>query len=274
MSGTGQALTPTEAQVLLEPNSIPPQKALRTALMHLAGAGHLRLLDGPPRPWWWGGSRKRVRRAARNSPLPGHLSAVMAALFPPSKPDEPLSPEEMTTRLQAAFGYSYGQFLSGHVLPELVSRGLLEVEEYRLLRLFPQRRYRHTAQGEAARAWVQGALQPARHLPELLRRDPAGAAAASARLGGLVLIADELRPHLADLAAAARGNPTMPEMITMLDGVAEDERRIAWLDAVEILGEVDWGGVLEAVDGVGSAFDSADAGGSDGGGDGDGGGGE
>jgi hypothetical protein len=262
-------LTPTEARLLLDPNETTGSTLVRTSLLHLAASGYLGVEARAKRSWLATGGNQVVRGASV-APLPAHLAVVLDALFPPGKPAAPLAPTEMAQRLQKAFGYDYGRYLTRHLRAPLVERGLLEVEEYRWMRVFTRTRHRHTAAGERLRGQVSAELRGADEVLALVERDPPRAAAAALKLGGLVLIAEGLRPHLPVLAGATRASPTA-ETFASFDVAEEEERRAAWLDSAELLSGVEWGVVLDAIDGMSDAFD---AGGGDGGGDGGGGGGE
>lgn len=257
-------LTPTEAEVLRDPGSASGKSALRTALLHLAATGYLRAESRPGRSW--SGTKGTVRRGASTGVLPDHLAAVMDALFPPGKPDVPLAPTEIMRRLQGKFGYDYGGYLTRHVRPLLVSRGLVEEEEYRWLGLITRRRYRHTAAGAEVRGEIEAVLGRAAEVAALLPHNPARAAGLAASLGGIVLIADGLRPHIHALATAARSSVSS-EMVPSLE-LEEEERDTAWLEAADLLTAVDWAAALDVVDSFGDATD----GGADGGDGGDGGG--
>ncbi len=272
MDPSFQALTPSEAQVLLDPGSVSARSVLRTSLMHLAAAGHLHARVQEKRSRFGSGVETRLVRGASPAAAPAQLAVVLDALFPPGKPNAGLAPAEATHRLQRAFGYDYSRYLARHIRPLLVSRGLLEVESYRWLGIFTRSRHRHTAAGARIRERIAADLRATDDIPRLLERDPARAAASAAKLGGLVLVAEGLRPHLGALAAAARRElPDTPGAIPLLAGEEEDDRRTAWLDAAELASSLDWGALMEAIDGVGEAFDGGDGGGGDGGGDGGGG---
>lgn len=273
MHAPDEDLTPAEAMVLLEPNTVSGRSVVRTSLLHLAAAGYLRAEVHAKRSWLGTGGGTRLVRTEAAGPLPDHLAVVLNALFPPAKSEASISPTEMTYRLQRAFGYDYARYLAGHIRPLLLSKALLSVEEYRWMWIVPRRRYLHTDAGMRLRERIGTRLRGAEGLPELLQRDPRRAAAAAASLGGLVLIAESLRPHLGGLANAARSEPSLTLLATL--DADEDERRNAWLEGADLFAEIDWGSILDAVEGVGDAFDAGgDSGGGDGGGDGGGGGGE
>jgi uncharacterized membrane protein YgcG len=267
-------LTPTEAQVLLEPNTTPGRSAVRTTLLHLAATGHLRPEVQPRRSWLDAGG-KRVARGQSAVALPEHVAVVLEALFPAGSEQKPLAPTEMLGRLQKAFGYDYGRYLSGHIRPLLVRRGALEVEEYVQLLVIRRRRYRHTAHGARLRDQVEAKLRAAGDVLDAVYRDPPRAAALAAQMGGLILISAALRPHLHTLSQAADPSTSATPLIVELNAADEEERRNGWLDGVEMFSDVDWGSILDSIDGMGDAFDAGgDGGGGDGGGGDGGGGGE
>jgi hypothetical protein len=262
-------LTPTEAQLLLDPHKVRPGSLVRTSLLHLAAAGYLRV-EARSRRSWLGTGGNQIVRGAAVAPLPAHLAVVLDAVFPPGKPPKPLDPTSMAQRLQGAFGFDYGRYLTRHVRAPLVDRGLLEVEEYTRLRIFKLKRHRHTAAGERLRDGIAADMRVADEIAELVERDPPSAAAAALKLGGLVLIAEGLRPHLPALAEATDAG-IAGGMLASLDVEAE-ERRAAWLESADLLSGIEWGSVFDAIGGMADAFDAGGGdGGSDGGGDGGGG---
>ncbi|HEX8362864.1 MAG TPA: hypothetical protein VF613_22260, partial [Longimicrobium sp.] len=247
----------------LDPNAVSARRVVRTSVLHLGAAGHLRAQAPEKRSWFGGGAGARIVRGPAPARVAEHLAPVLEALFPPGKPPAALAPTEVMHRLQRAFGYDYGRYLARHIRPRLVSRGLLEVESYPWLGIFNRRRYRCTPAGARLSERIVADLQAAEEIPQLLQRAPRRAAAAAAALGGLVLIADDLRPHLGVLAEAARQHPPLP-----LGDEEEDDRWGVRLEAADILTGLDWGVLLDSIDGVGDAFDGGDGGGADGGGDG------
>lgn len=265
-------LTPAEAQLLVEPNKTPAKNVLRTSLLHLAASGHLRSEVQRKRSWLDAGGA-RVARGPAATPPPEPLRVVLEAVFPPWKTDAPLTPNEMLHRLQQVFGHDYSRYVTEHLRPLLERRGLVEVEEYTWLRVFRRKRYRHTAAGARLRADIEARLGTAKELAAAVYLDPSRAVALAEGMGGLVLIAEGLRPHLKALGRAASAHPDGATGL-LVSHYAEDdeERRTGWLHAAEMMAELDWGIILDAIDSMGDAFDGgADGGGGDGGGDGGGG---
>lgn len=253
---------PVHAHALLAPDA-PAHELMRMALLHLSALGSIAAATEPRRRF--GGGGIRFRRGDGRGPVPAELAPVLDALFPPDGPAASLSRTDLAHRLQVRFGYDYGKYRSKIVRPALVERGWMEEEAYRALGVIPRRRYRRTAQGERVRVEIEARLRPAADAAARVESDPRGALAVVAALGPLALMAEPLRPHLATLvqAAHADGAALPAELLTAAE---EDERRTTWLDALGMLADVDWGGMLDAIDGFGDA-------GADGGGDGGGGGG-
>lgn len=272
-----QPLSPAEARVLLDPDRLPGREAVRTALMHLAALGHLRAESTTRRSWGVTSATIRLHGTGRGvGGLPAHLRVLLDALALPADGSAGPAPTEVVHRLQKAFGYDYGRYVDPQLRSPLVERGLLRAEETRVAGLFRRVRHHPTAEGERLRTELQGGVRAAAALPALLERDPASTASAAVALGGALLLADELRPHFAALGEAVRAHqPAMAEaLLSPLALAEEDERRERWMETLTLLAEIDWGGVLDALDGVADAFDAGDGGGADGGGGDGGGGGE
>lgn len=257
---------PVYARALLTPGA-PARELVRTALLHLAALGFVRAQTETRRGIFATGSAARLHRGEGRGPLPAELAPVLEALYPPDKPSASLGRTELAHRLQQRFGYGYGRYRSRHVLPALVERGWLVEEAYRTLWIVPRRRFLRTAEGERLKKQLEARLQPAAEAAARASSGPRGALRVVAALGPLALVSEMLHPHLPALAGAARAEGALLPAGMLTTPEEEEERRGAWLDALEIFGEIDWAGVLDALDGFGDA-------GADGGGDGgDGGGG-
>lgn len=268
-----QPLTPAEARVLLDPDKVPGREVVRTALMHLAALGHLRAEPVTRRSWGFTSTTPYLHGTGRDpAELPPHLRVLLDALALPAS-DAGLAPNEVVQRLQKAFQAGYGRYVADHLRRPLVKRGLLRAREEPVLRIFSRVRHHPTEQGERLRADLQERVRAAAALPALLERDPASAATAAVALGGALLLADELRPHLAVLGEAVRTHqPALAgALLSPLELAKEEARMERWVDTLGLLAEIDWGSVLDALDGVAGAFDAGDGGGADGGGDGGGG---
>lgn len=267
------ALTSAEARVLPAPNGHVGPDALLAAARYLLATGALRAEPQEQKRWW--GTERRLCLDVPDGRAPGapHLQALLDALAAAVAKQPCLTPTGIVHHLQRTFGVGYGGFLTA-VRTDLEARGFLHRTERRTLGI-PRRRWERTEPGEAALAALEGRMADARAIPELLRHDPARAAAVAVGLGGLLLAFDELRPHYPELAEAIRRHG---------DGSADT----AWVSAVDSAGTAlsaatDFGlvdgladglaGALEALDALGSSFDAgfdgggADGGGGDGGGD-------
>ncbi len=265
-------LTPLDVLVLLDPNEPVGGRAVRLALRLLAARGLIRTAAPRRGLWRWTGTQLRV--GIPSAMLPSALAAVAAALRRDAVDEVTLAPSECVARLQRAFGHDYAHYLRDHLRLPLVARGLLEVQEYRQLGIFTRRRYRYTDAGVRVRARVERATSRLGELPALLATAPRQAARVAAAAGTLVLLEDALRPHHAALATALREYGASDDAGALQDDVAtlldEEERRLGWMDGIDALQSVDWGDVMDAVDGVGDAFDAGggdagDGGSSDGG---------
>lgn len=111
---------------------------------------------------------------------------------------------QIVQQAQRSFGKDLSGFQQKQVLPSLMSRGLVESYQKKVLGLFPSTRFRPTATGETLRQQVAANLEQAKALPEVVERDPLQAAALVATLGSGILLVDELKPHYSRLAQVLR----------------------------------------------------------------------
>ena len=132
--------------------------------------------------------------------LPPHEAAVVR-LVQSASHGQPAGPtvELVVAAARRQYGPALDRFRQDLVLPALTGRKLVEVRATGLLGI---RRPALTPSGTAARARLQDLLDRGRMVPRWLDSDPRQAALAAAALGPLVLLVDELKPHLKRLASA------------------------------------------------------------------------
>jgi hypothetical protein len=155
------------------------------------------------------------------------------------------------------------------------------------------RHYKRTPAGDAEESRIAADIARARTIPELLRSNPAEAAAIVLAVGGTILLVNELRPFYRQISDVMRppaapdgssdsggGDASLPFWNSRDTGPADSSDAVQGLDAAG-LGGLDLSafdaGAFDALDAGMASFDagfdaSVDSGGGDGGG-GDGGGG-
>jgi hypothetical protein len=186
-----------------------------------------------------------------------------------------------------AYGSSLNGFNRDFIIPLLLSRGL--IEERRVLFL---RHYKRTPAGDAEESRIAADIARARNIPELLRSNPAEAAAIVLAVGGTILLVSELRPYYrqisevmrppgsgADYSDSSGGDASPPFWNSSDPGAARSGNAVPGLDAASI-GNLDLGafdaGAFDALDAGMASFDAGfdasvgDGGGGDGGGGGGG----
>jgi hypothetical protein len=246
-----QSIGPAHVQLLLHPEA-PAGNALRIALLHLSTMGYIGVESVQKRILFVTTTSVRFGRRDGREPLPGELLVLLDVLFPPGKPPKPLASTEIIHRLQRQFGTDYGKYVAEHLRPELIERGWMREEEIRVLGVIPRRRHILTPEGEQVKVGLEERLRTATGVPRLLETDPRQALSAVAALGPLALLSDSLRSHLPALAEAARTEQgTITPLVDPGADLEEDERRLAWLDTLEMLSSMDWASVLDAMDSFG-----------------------
>jgi hypothetical protein len=226
-----QALSPGEVVVLLDLNAARAREALKVTVLSLLVKGVFRIQEKLQT-----GLLKRVKRStvlalspSAPTALPGPEGAVFQALAPVG-PDGEAMPAAVAL-LQKQFGKDLSRFVSDHVRPALIARGLLEAYRDKFLWIFPVTRYRPTPTGEVEQRRLQGLMQQAREIPSYLDRDPAQAVAIMAALGSSVLLVEELRPHLSQLGTL---------MSAPLDAPLFGTDDASWSDISDNLSAVDF----------------------------------
>lgn len=264
-------LTPAEAMVLMD-TGVRPAQLFKVTVMALMLQGLTRAVTDERRGWL------RTRRVTRlyAGLVPGQPDHVQSALAVIRRVDGG-TVADVVAAARTAYGSDLGRFKQDHVIPALSRRHLVQHSSSRVLWVFSLRRLTLTPGGTAALERLRAALDRGRTVPAFLDSDPRQAAMIAASLGTLILLVEELRPHLKRLAQA---------LVERDDGGAGDgggsdpgtpehhDLNLGWdagaFDALD--------GDMDGFDaGFDAGFDSAlDGSGSDGGGDsggGDGGGG-
>jgi hypothetical protein len=188
------------------------------------------------------------------------IAASLVEVVRAAEPDGRM--RDVLRQAMHAYGRTLVGFVQDVVGPALVTRGLAEQRQSRVLGLFPLTRFYCTPAGDAEKARLQALLGDARSIPTYVDSEPARAAALVAELGGAMLLVEELRPHYAAIEKALRPSDTT-FTFTDTGSFSFDHGGGALCD----FGHVDFS-CFDA-----GAFDSFDAGFSDAGGDAGGGGG-
>jgi hypothetical protein len=159
-------------------------------LLSLLAQGLVRLEEQVTKRFF--GTRKTVyvRPTQRSTPgLPAHALSLLDQVR--AAQAETGSMPDLVKRARQAYGSSLNGFNRDFIIPQLQTRGL--IEERRILFL---RHYKRTPAGDAEESRIAADIARARSIPELLRSNPAAAAAIVLAVGGTILLVSELRPLL------------------------------------------------------------------------------
>jgi hypothetical protein len=287
-------LSPAESLFLLKPNRTPARETVKVTLLSLLAQGMVRMEERQTRRFF--GKKKTVYMWPRNiaGRLPPHAAALLDLVR--TAQDDTGSMADFAKRAQKAYGANLEKFNRDFIVPALLSRKL--IEERRIL-IF--RTYKRTLAGDAEESRIAGDIARARTIPDLLRSNPAEAAAIVLAVGSTILLVSELRHRYRQISEMMRAQAASTDSadgggdtpVTLWDSTSSDAPDPAnpgdpahHLDAVG-LGGFDHSsfdlsafdtGAFDALDTGMASFDSGfdasvgDGGGGDGGG-GDGGGG-
>ena len=199
MSAAHFTLTPAEAMLLLDLRRVASPGLFKVTAMALLLRRVLRAEAEAQRGWFRTRTVTRLR-LGRLPALPPHEAAVVR-LVQAASHGQPAGPtvELVVAAARHQYGPALDRFRQDLVLPALTGRRLVEVRATGLLGI---RRPALTPSGTAARTRLQDLLDRGRMVPRWLDSDPRQAALAAAALGPLVLLVDELKPHLKRLASA------------------------------------------------------------------------
>jgi len=195
MSGT--VLSPAEAVVLLQPNVANGLKAIKVTMLQMLSQGLLKL-ELRDRPGLIGVKHVPCLRIVREpSGAPYDARAVLDLVNAAQAEGGEL--KAVVKRASKDWGAAALRFVTELVRPALISRGLLAEKQLLFIRT-----YHPTPAGEAERRRLQADLAQAREIPQLLKTDPARAAAVAAAVGIAILLDDKLTSQFAPLAEAMR----------------------------------------------------------------------
>ena len=197
-------LTPAEAMALLDPLGAKGQAMFKATVMALMLQGHVRAVTEDRSFTRTPTTRLHLRPGLLDTPgLPAHVRAAATLLHGPA--GRLVSTVAIDARL--AYGPHLERFRDEQVIPALIGHELLERQARRIMGLPLGHRLVHTPAGAAVHARLRALLDQARNVPRFWDSDPAQAAAIVAALGTLVLLVDELAPHLQRLSDALRPPP-------------------------------------------------------------------
>ncbi len=194
-------LTPAEAMMLMDLRGASASGLFKVSAMALMLRRVIRAEAEVQRGWLRTRTVTRLR-LGQVPALPPHEQAVTRLVHSAGQ-GEPRGPT--VERVVAAARREHGDALAGYrqnlVLPALLGRRLVQVEASGW---FKRERPVLTPAGAAALARLNAALDQGRQVLRWLDTDPRQAVLTAVALGPLVLLVEELRPHLSRLADATR----------------------------------------------------------------------
>jgi hypothetical protein len=191
-------LSPAESLFLLKPNRTPARETVKVTLLSLLAQGAVRMEEQATRRFFGNKKTVYVRPTGKRPALPRHAAALLD-LVQAAQGDSG-SMTDFVKRVQKAYGRNLEGFNRDFIVPALLARGL--IEERRVL-LF--RTYKRTPAGDAEESRIASEIARARTIPELIRSNPAEAAAIILAVGGTILLVNELRPYYRQMSDVMRG---------------------------------------------------------------------
>lgn len=196
--------------------------------------------------------------APKDRPLVAALAVFEGALSEAGDPDEGIPAEYVFDAARERYGELSG-YVGEDVLPSLEERGYYQYANDKILGFIPRKRWRETGTGEKVREDLARITEKARELPELARRDPAGARSFLDGAGPVLLLMPFLYPDITGLSGAGLpggGEGALdPSSFEGLSGISED------LDSAIPAALDDWLGSPGSGDGGGGFGGDAGGGG-------------
>jgi hypothetical protein len=190
-------LSPAESLFLLKPNRTPARETVKVTLLSLIAQGAVRIEEQKTRRFFGTKKTVYVRPTAKRAALPPQ-AAALRDLVQVAQGDSG-SMTDLVKRVQRAYGTNLAGFNRDFIVPALRSRGL--IEEGRILFF---KTYKRTPAGDAEESRIAGDIARARTIPELIRSNPAEAAAIILAVGGTILLVGELRPYYRQMSEVMR----------------------------------------------------------------------
>jgi hypothetical protein len=197
IGNTMAPLSPAESLFLLKPNRTPARETVKVTLLSLLAQGAVRMEEQTTRRFFGTKKTVYVRPTEKRPALPKHAAALLDLVH--AAQGETGSMTDFVKRVQKVYGTNLEGFNRDFIVPALLSRGL--IEERRVL-LF--RTHKRTSAGDAEESRIASDIARARTIPELIRSNPAEAAALILAVGGTILLVNELRPYYRQMSEVMR----------------------------------------------------------------------
>jgi len=199
MDAAAPVLTPAEAMMLMDLRGASPAGLFKVSAMGLLLRRVLRA-EAEVEHGWIRTRTVTLLRPGQVPALPPHEWAVVWLVQAVMRwqPHGALV-ESVVDAARREYGSALNRYRRDLVLPALLDRRLVRMQLSKWLKI---ERPAPTPAGTAALARLDAMLDQGRRVPGWLDTDPRQAALAVAALGPLILLVDELRPHLTRLAAA------------------------------------------------------------------------
>jgi len=119
-----------------------------------------------------------------------HVQAVLAVIS-----TKPVVLTQFILDAQRVFGAGMYHYVGKHLVPALITQGLLELRAEKKFGIFPITRRRHTPAGEQLRQHLEQQIAQAKTLPDLLTTNPTEAGILAVSLGSVLWLVPELKAH-------------------------------------------------------------------------------
>jgi hypothetical protein len=195
------ALSPAESLFLLKPNRTAARETVKVTLLSLIAQGLVRLDEQVTKRFI--GSKKTVYvrpTAAKVPALPAHAASLLAQVRAAQARSGTM--DDLVKLAREAYGASLTRFNRDFIVPRLKTRRLLDERRFLFVPY-----YKRTPAGDVEESRIAADIARARTIPELIRSNPAEAAAIVLAVGSTILLVSELRPYYRQISEAMRAPP-------------------------------------------------------------------
>jgi hypothetical protein len=197
-------LTPAESLVLLDPRGSTGIEAFKVSVMSLIAQGAIRVGEVEKAGVFRNKKIPTLDVIGNGPATPAHVASLCDIVRRARKLGKPGKMPDVAKSARDAYGKGLAGFKTNYLLPALIKRRLVKMDEDRVLWVFTRMLPNHTPAGLMEKNRIEAIIAQARRLPALLRHNPAEAAAIVLAAGGLLLLVPELKSYYGQLSALNR----------------------------------------------------------------------